>query len=146
MQILVINGPNLNLLGHREPSIYGNETLESIQIHLKNKAKLEDVELDFFQSNYEGALVDQIQKSCKGIDALMINAGAYTHTSIALRDALLCFAKPYVEIHLSNTFSREEFRHRSLLADNAIGIVSGFGANSYYLAFDGLLSYIRKKQ
>ena len=76
----------------------------------------------------------------------MINAGAYTHTSIALRDALLSCAKPYVEIHLSNTFSREEFRHRSLLADNAIGIVSGFGANSYYLAFDGLLSYIRKKQ
>ena len=145
MRILVINGPNLNLLGQREPSIYGNETLESIENFLKHKAEVEGVDLEFFQSNYEGALVDQIQKSCKGIDALMINAGAYTHTSIALRDALLSCGKPYVEIHLSNTFSREEFRHRSLLADNAIGIVSGFGSMSYFLAFDGLLTFLRKK-
>ena len=145
MQISVINGPNLNLLGKREPSVYGLETLESIEAKLKKKSLSEGVCIEFFQSNSEGALVDQIQKFMKDTNAFMINAGAYTHTSIALRDALLSSSKPYVELHLSNTFAREEFRHKSLLADNAVGIISGFGANSYLLAFDGILAYLRKE-
>ncbi len=146
MHILLLNGPNLNLLGKREPSVYGFDTLESIQTRLKEKAYKEEVCIDFFQSNSEGALVDQIQKSIGAADGIMINAGAYTHTSIALRDALLGSQIPYVEVHLSNTFAREEFRHKSLLADNAIGIVSGFGASSYFLAFDGILTFLRKKE
>ena len=146
MHILVVNGPNLNLLGQREPSIYGFETLESIEANLNQKAQEEGVLIDFFQSNSEGCLVDQIQKFINKTDAIMINAGAYTHTSIALRDALLSSKKPYVELHLSNTFAREEFRHKSLLADNAIGLISGFGANSYTLAFDGILKYLRNKE
>ncbi len=145
MHISVINGPNLNLLGQREPSVYGVETLESIEAKLKKKSITEGVSIEFFQSNSEGALVDQIQKFMKHTNAFLINAGAYTHTSIALRDALLSSSKPYVELHLSNTFAREEFRHKSLLADNAVGLVSGFGSNSYLLAFDGILSYLRNE-
>ena len=146
MHILLINGPNLNLLGQREPSIYGFETLDSIENNLKLKAEKEGVSFDSFQSNSEGALVDHIQKFIGKTDAILINAGAYTHTSIALRDALLSSNTPYVELHLSNTYAREEFRHESLLADHAIGLVSGFGPMSYVLAFDGLLMYLRNKQ
>ncbi len=140
MKILLINGPNLNLLGQREPSIYGSETLETIEANLKKKAQQEGITLDCFQSNCEGLLVDRIQKVIGEIDAIMINAGAYTHTSIALRDALLSANTPYVELHLSNTYAREKFRHKSLLADNAIGIISGFGPMSYELAFNGIVS------
>tara|TARA_B100000131_G_C17938489_1_gene541324 strand:+ start:176 stop:622 length:447 start_codon:yes stop_codon:yes gene_type:complete len=146
MHILLLNGPNLNLLGQREPSIYGSNTLESIETFLKDKAKSSGVDFDSFQSNSEGALVDQIHNFIGQTDAIIINAGAYTHTSIALRDALLSASKPYVEVHLSNTFAREEFRHKSLLADNAVGIVSGFGSMSYFLAFDGIVAYLRKKE
>ncbi len=143
MNLLVINGPNLNLLGLREPSIYGSETLESIELRVKKKAEESGVCLEFFQSNSEGALVDRIQNALGKVDGVLINAGAYTHTSVALRDALLSTGIPYVELHLSNTFAREEFRHKSLLADCAIGIVSGFGGMSYELAFDGIIEYLK---
>ena len=143
MQLLLINGPNLNLLGKRETSIYGAETLLDIERKLLKKADLAGVRLICFQSNSEGALVDRIHNSMGDVDAILINAGAYTHTSIALRDALLSTGIPYVELHLSNTFAREEFRHKSLLADRAIGIVSGFCGMSYELAFDGIIDYLK---
>ena len=144
MHVLLINGPNLNLLGHREPAIYGSSSLESIETELKAKAKAEGVQLDCFQSNFEGALVERIQAAIGKIDAILINAGAYTHTSIALRDALIGAEIPYVELHLSNTFAREGFRHKSFLSDRAIGIVSGFGVISYHLALEGVLAYLSK--
>ena len=146
MHLLLINGPNLNLLGLREPSIYGSETLESIECRIKLKAEKKGVLLESFQSNSEGVLVDRIQAALGKVDGLLINAGAYTHTSVALRDALLSTGIPYVELHLSNTFAREDVRQKSLLADCAIGIVSGFGGMSYELAFDGMLEYLKAKK
>ena len=145
MRLLLINGPNLNLLGHREPEIYGSETLESVEKLLKEKALKEDVQLSCFQSNLEGEIVDCIQKSVNKIDGILINAGAYTHTSIAIRDALLGVDIPYVELHLSNTCAREDFRKKSFISDRAIGIISGFGVTSYHLALEGLLAYLRNK-
>ena len=144
--LLLINGPNLNLLGQREPSIYGVQTLESIESELNKKAQKEGVNLATFQSNSEGALVDRIQKAIGQVDAIMINAGAYTHTSVALRDALLGSEIPYVELHLSNTFSRESFRHNSLLADRAVGVISGFGPMSYQLAYNGILAFLKHQK
>ena len=143
INLLLINGPNLNLLGQREPSLYGVQTLETIESELYKKAQKEGVKLETFQSNSEGSLVDQIQKAIGRIDAIMINAGAYTHTSVALRDALLSSEIPYVELHLTNTFARESFRHRSLLADRAVGVISGFGPMSYQLALEGILSFLK---
>ena len=143
MELLLINGPNLNLLGHREPSIYGVDTLASIELNLQRKADLAGITLSCFQSNSEGFLVDRIQQSIGKVDAILINAGAYTHTSVALRDALLGTTIPYVELHLSNTYAREDFRQKSLIADRAIGIVSGFGPMSYELAFDGVLNFLK---
>ena len=144
MDLLLINGPNLNLVGKREPTIYGSQTLEDIQEELLILAKGLDAKLQFFQSNYEGEIIDRIQKSVGSIDGILINAGAYTHTSIALRDALLGVAIPYVEVHLSNIYSREEFRHKSFLSDKALGLVCGFGANSYQLALQGIVSYLKQ--
>lgn len=144
MHLLLINGPNLNLLGHRQPEIYGAETLESIEKKLKDKAFKEDFQLDCFQSNSEGEIVDCIHKSLNKVDGILINAGAYTHTSLAIRDALLSVAIPYVELHLSNVYSREDFRQKSFISDQAIGLVCGFGVMSYYLAMQGLLSYLRE--
>ena len=144
MDLLLINGPNLNLVGKREPSIYGSQTLENIQEDLLNSAKALDTKLKFFQSNSEGEIIDCIQKSVGSIDGILINAGAYTHTSIALRDALLGVAIPYVEVHLSNIYSREEFRHTSFLSDKAVGMVCGFGPISYQLALQGLVSYLKR--
>ena len=144
MNLLLVNGPNLNLVGKREPSIYGAQTLEDIQAELTTLASELDVRLKFFQSNSEGAMIDCIQNSVGSIDGILINAGAYTHTSIALRDALLGVAIPYVEVHLSNIYSREEFRHKSFLSDKALGLVCGFGANSYQLALQGIVSYLKK--
>ena len=143
MDLLIINGPNLNLVGRREPTIYGSQTLEDIQEQLLTDAIELDARLKFFQSNSEGEMIDCIQKSASSIDGILINAGAYTHTSIALRDALLGVAIPYVEVHLSNIYSREEFRHKSFLSDKAMGLVSGFGANSYQLALQGIVSYLK---
>ena len=143
MDLLLINGPNLNLVGKREPSIYGSKTLEEIQEELVHLARELDATLKFFQSNSEGELIDCIQKSVGSIDGILINAGAHTHTSIALRDALLGVAIPYVEVHLSNIYSREEFRHKSFLSDKALGLVCGFGPVSYELALKGIVSYLK---
>ena len=144
MDLLLINGPNLNLVGKREPTIYGSKTLEDIQYELLTSASELDTNLEFFQSNSEGEMIDCIQKSAGYIDGILINAGAYTHTSIALRDALLGVAIPYVEVHLSNVHSREEFRYKSFLSDKALGLVSGFGANSYQLALQGMVFYLKR--
>jgi len=144
MDLLLINGPNLNLVGKREPSIYGAQTLEEIQEELFDLARGLDAKLKFFQSNSEGEMIDCIQNSIDSIDGILINAGAYTHTSIALRDALLGVAIPYVEVHLSNIYSREEFRHKSFLSDKALGLVCGFGPSSYQLALQGIVSYLKR--
>ncbi len=144
MDLLLVNGPNLNLIGKREPSIYGSQTLEDIQEELLSLAGELDAKLKFFQSNSEGEMIDCIQSSIGTIDGILINAGAYTHTSIALRDALLGVAIPYVEVHLSNIYSREEFRHKSFLSDKALGLVCGFGAKSYQLALEGIVSYLKR--
>ena len=146
MNLLLLNGPNLNLLGEREPSIYGSVTLEMIESNLQKKASSLGIQLDMFQSNSEGALVDRIQEAKGYVDAILINAGAYTHTSVALRDALLSTEIPFVELHLSNTHARESFRQKSLLADRAIGIVSGFGPMSYELAFDGVIAFLNNQK
>ena len=143
MHLLLLNGPNLNLLGQREPGIYGSVTLASIEENLQAEAQAADVTLDCFQSNFEGALVEKVHQAMGRSQGILINAGAYTHTSIALRDALLGVAIPYVELHLSNTHAREPFRHRSLLADRAVGVVMGFGSGSYSLALQGLLHHLR---
>lgn len=136
-RILLINGPNLNLLGTREPAIYGGQTLQKIEESLIAHAQSQGVELACFQSNHEGALIDRIHAArSEGVDFILINAGAFTHTSIALRDALAGVAIPFVEVHLSNVYRREEFRHRSMLADIATGCIVGLGAAGYRLALD----------
>ncbi len=146
MQLLVLHGPNLNLLGQREPGLYGSSTLAEIDAGLVVQASELGVELASFQSNHEGALVDRIQQAAGGgIDGILINAAAYTHTSVAIRDALLAVAIPFVELHLSNTHARESFRHRSLLADKALGVICGFGAGSYSLALQGLVQQLRAR-
>jgi len=133
--ILVLNGPNLNLLGTREPQIYGSMTLADIERRLSAVAAGRQARVTFFQSNHEGALVDRIQSARnETVDFIIINAGALTHTSVALRDALAAVAVPFVEVHLSNVYRREEFRHRSLLADLAVGVVAGLGAAGYRYA------------
>tara|TARA_B100000965_G_scaffold277310_1_gene235112 strand:+ start:28 stop:465 length:438 start_codon:yes stop_codon:yes gene_type:complete len=144
MELLLINGPNLNLVGKREPSIYGSQTLMEIQKDLLIFARELDLNLKFFQSNSEGEMIDCIQKSVGSIDGILINAGAYTHTSIALRDALLGVSIPFVEIHLSNIYAREEFRHKSFLSDKAVGLVCGFGPKSYQLALEGIAFYLKQ--
>jgi 3-dehydroquinate dehydratase-2 len=143
VHLLLLNGPNLNLLGQREPDIYGQTTLASIESALQAEAEREGTQLDCFQSNFEGALVERVQAAMGVTQGILINAGAYTHTSIALRDALSGVAIPYVELHLSNTHAREPFRHQSFLAAGAVGVVSGFGAQSYSLALQGLLNHLR---
>jgi 3-dehydroquinate dehydratase-2 len=133
--VLVLNGPNLNLLGSREPSVYGATTLAEIERELSAIAASRQAKLSFFQSNHEGALVDRIQATRgEAADFIVINAGALTHTSVALRDALAAVAIPFVEVHLSNVHRREEFRHRSYLADIAVGVIAGLGAAGYRLA------------
>ena len=144
MDLLLINGHNLNLVGNREPSIYGSQTLEDIQKELLTLAEKLDAKLKFFQSNSESEMIDCIHESVGSIDGILINAGAYTHTSIALRDALLVVNIPYVEVHLSNIYSREDFRHKSFLSEKALGLVCGFGPISYQLALQGLVSYLKR--
>lgn len=142
MKIAVIHGPNLNMLGRREPELYGDFSLETIDDRLESLARSLGVETSTFQSNGEGALVDYIQREGEGVDGFLINAGAYTHTSVALRDALLSVNRPFVEVHLSNVYAREEFRHRSFLADKAVGSVVGFGMDSYLLGLRGLVDFL----
>jgi len=142
MRLLLLNGPNLNLLGQREPGLYGAQTLAQIEADLGRQAGELGVELECFQSNHEGALVDRIHAARGQADGLLINAGAFTHTSIALRDALLGVAIPFVELHLSNVHARESFRYHSYLADKALGVICGFGPASYGLALQGLVSHL----
>ena len=144
MRVLLLNGPNLNLLGQREPGLYGARTLAQIEADLRLQAQALGVELDTFQSNHEGALVDRIHAARGEVDGILINAGALTHTSIALRDALLGVAIPFVELHLSNVHAREPFRAQSYLADKAVGVISGFGPASYRLALEGLVQRLRQ--
>jgi len=146
MNILLINGPNLNLLGTREPEIYGNKKLKDIEKDLSKIAKEKKINLECFQSNHEGEIVDKVQYSAKNTQGIIINAGAFTHTSIAIRDALIGSKIPFVELHISNIFSREEFRKESFLTDKAIGIISGFGIIGYFLAFDGIIDYLKSKK
>jgi 3-dehydroquinate dehydratase-2 len=150
MRLLLLNGPNLNLLGLREPGLYGASTLAAIEVDLQERAIALGVELACFQSNHEGALVDRIHAARgtaggEGVDGILVNAGAFTHTSVAIRDALLGVAIPFVELHLSNVYAREPFRHHSYLADRAIGVVSGFGPTSYRLALEGLVGHLRAR-
>ncbi len=136
MRILVLNGPNLNLLGSREPEIYGFETLADIEVLMRNAAAdLEDVELEFIQSNHEGVLVDAIQDH-RDWDGVIINAGALTHTSVAIPDAITAVGMTAIEVHLSNIFAREEFRHHSYISPVAWGMITGFGYRGYLVALD----------
>lgn len=133
MRILVLHGPNLNMLGRRQPEIYGTTTLDDVNARLADLASELGVEVDTFQSNHEGALVDRIQAARGQYDALLINAGALTHTSVALLDAILSAEVPTIEVHLSNLYRREEFRHHSYVARAAVGQICGFGVDSYLL-------------
>ena len=143
MRIAVVHGPNLNLLGQREPSIYGAVTLAEVDRRLAALAGELGIELGTFQANGEGALVDHVQAVAPESEGFLINAGAYTHTSVALRDALVATTRPFVEVHLSNVHAREPFRHHSYLVDRAVGVVAGFGAESYLLGLRGLVSHLR---
>jgi len=144
-KIQVINGPNLNMLGKREPHIYGAMTLDEINRGLGQEAKPLGIELHFLQSNHEGALVDKIQGLFDDpVDGIIINPGALTHTSVALRDALLLLSCPTVEIHLSNIYKRESFRHKSLLADIVTGQISGFGHYGYHMALQALAKMLHE--
>jgi len=144
-QILVIHGPNLNFLGTREPRVYGTETLSAINKRLMAQAKAAGAGLSVFQSNSEGELVDRIQAAySEGVGFIVINPAAYTHTSIALRDALSAVAIPYIEVHLSNVHAREPFRHHSYFSDGAVGVICGFGSRGYDAALDFAIQYKKK--
>lgn len=136
--ILVINGPNLNLLGSRETEIYGHDTLEEIELAISAAAKERKIIVEFFQSNSEGDIIDQIQKRYESIAGLIINPGALTHYSVALRDTLLAVKLPVIEVHLSNIYAREEFRAKSVISDIVIGQISGLGKSGYLYALDSL--------
>ena len=138
MKILIINGPNLNLLGIREPGIYGNQSFEAYYEDLKKE--FPEVEFDYFQSNIEGELIDQIQRWGFSCDGILLNAAAYSHTSVGIRDAIKTIETPVIEIHISNTFSREDFRHKSYISPVAKGIIVGFGLDSYRLGIKFFLN------
>jgi 3-dehydroquinate dehydratase II len=143
LSVLVLHGPNLNLLGLREPEIYGATTLTQIDSHLVELGKSLQVNVQALQSNHEGVLVDAIHGACGQYQGIVINAGAYTHTSIALRDAISAVQIPTVEVHLSNIYQREQFRHHSYLAAVVVGQISGFGVSSYYLGLQALVTHLR---
>ena len=136
MRIQIINGPNINLLGKREPSIYGSVTFEDFLIELR--ANYPDVEISYYQSNTEGELIDKIQETGFDVDGIILNAGAYTHTSIALQDAIRAVTSPVVKVHISNVHARESFRHKSMIAAACKGVICGFGLKSYQLALEAL--------
>ena len=136
MRIQIINGPNINLLGKREPSIYGSVTFEDFLIELR--ANYPDVEISYYQSNTEGELIDKIQETGFDVDGIILNAGAYTHTSNALQDAIRAVTSPVVEVHISNVHARESFRHKSMIAAACKGVICGFGLKSYQLALEAL--------
>jgi 3-dehydroquinate dehydratase-2 len=143
MRIAVLNGPNLNLLGQREPEVYGRTTLAEIEAMVREAAVPLGVQVDWFQTNHEGEMVDAVQRLQGQVDGALINAAALTHSSLALRDALLAVRVPFVELHLSNIFAREPERRHSVIADLALGMVTGFGAQSYVLALQGLMGRLR---
>jgi 3-dehydroquinate dehydratase-2 len=145
-RILVIHGPNLNLLGTRETDVYGKLTLAQIDDELRARGRSEGAEVVTYQSNIEGEIVTRIQQAEGEVQGILINPAAYTHTSVAIRDALAAVALPAVEVHLSNLHRREEFRQRSLIAAICLGQISGFGAGSYYLGLDALLAHLAEKQ
>ena len=142
MKILVLHGPNLNMLGVREPELYGKDSLKEINRSIESAAASRGIEIRVHQSNHEGVLVDEIQKALQWADGILINPGAYTHTSIALRDAFIAVNLPVVEVHMSNIYAREQFRHHSYISPVAIGQVCGFGRNSYLLGLEALIDHI----
>ena len=142
MRIAVIHGPNLRLLGTREPEVYGRDTLEDIDRQLVELGEDLDVEVETFQSNSEGGILDFLEEARERVDGFLVNPGGLTHTSVALRDGLVGVGRPFVEVHLSNTAAREEFRHRSFLSPVAVGVVAGFGAESYLLGLRGLARHL----
>ena len=144
-KILVIHGPNLNLLGEREEEIYGSIRLEDINRSLTEQAKEKGIEIESFQSNHEGEIVDKIGQVRNEVDCLVINPAAYTHTSVAIRDALLAVKIPVIEVHLSNIYKREEFRQKSLISSVCVGQISGFGPDSYRLALEAAINLLQKK-
>lgn len=146
MRILIIHGPNLDLLGKREPDIYGKITLEKINEALQKEAESQKVELEIFQSAHEGEIVEEIGKADQWADAIVINPAGYTHTSVAIRDAILAVGIPTVEVHLSNIYKREEFRHKSLIAPAAVGQISGFGVYSYLLGLQAAVHLLEDKR
>ncbi|MDD4879505.1 MAG: type II 3-dehydroquinate dehydratase [Candidatus Omnitrophica bacterium] len=145
-KILVIHGPNLNLLGQREPGVYGKTTLKQIDAELQKIAKAEKIALETLQSNHEGEIVEKIGKAKGKFDCILINPAAYTHTSVAIRDAISAVSIPVVEVHLSNIYAREEFRHTSLISPVAVGQVSGFGLDSYRLGLKAAVEIAKKKK
>ncbi|MCS7191350.1 MAG: type II 3-dehydroquinate dehydratase [Fimbriimonadales bacterium] len=145
-KVLLLNGPNLNLLGEREPAIYGSETLESIVGRASAYAQSLGIELHHVQSNHEGALIDALHAARDWAEGVILNAGAYTHTSVALRDAISAVGLPTIEVHLSNIYAREPFRHTSLIAPVCVGSISGFGADSYLLAVQAMAWLLQREQ
>ncbi|CAN5834601.1 type II 3-dehydroquinate dehydratase [soil metagenome] len=143
VKIGIVHGPNLNLLGSREPEVYGTTTLAELDQALEQLAGEMGCEVVAYQANAEGALIDHVQHLAPEVDGFVVNAGALTHTSIALRDALTGVAKPFVEVHISNVFARESFRHHSYLSDRAVGLVAGFGVESYLLGLRALITHLR---
>ncbi len=143
-RIFVVHGPNLNLLGEREPEIFGTTSLEDINADLASLAKESGAEVEFFQSNHEGALVDRIQEATSFADAILINPGGLTHTSVTLRDALAATTLPVVEVHLSNIFAREDFREHSFVSGIAVGVIAGLGPSSYRLGLQALLEHLER--
>ena len=141
--IIIINGPNINLLGDREKSLYGNKSYEDLLNICKLEASKKKINIDFFQSNVEGELVNKIQESRKIFDGMIINAAAFTHTSVAIRDALSLFKKPSIELHISNIYKREEFRQKSLISDVVTGIICGLGTHGYILAINSIYEMIK---
>ena len=144
-KIIILNGPNLNLLGEREKNQYGNSTLENIEKNCNEFAIKNNIKLTLFQSNIEGELVNQIQKSRNEQDGLIINAGGYTHTSVAIHDALKILKIPIIELHISNIYNREDFRHKSLISSVAKGIVCGFGAEGYLISLQAMNKFIKNE-
>ncbi len=143
-KIIILNGPNLNLLGEREKNQYGNITLENIEKNCNNYANKNNIKLSLFQSNIEGELVNQIQNSRNNHDGLIINAGGYTHTSVAIHDALKILKIPIIELHISNIYNREEFRHKSLISNIAKGVICGFGTEGYIMSLKAMNQFLKK--
>ena len=143
-KIIILNGPNLNLLGEREKNQYGSFTLNDVEKNCKDYAEKNNIQLSLFQTNIEGELVDQIQESRSNQDGMIINAGGYTHTSVAIHDALKILNIPIIELHISNIYNREEFRHKSLISKVAKGIICGFGANGYIMSLKAMNELLKK--